>query len=121
MIDYLHWSKSILSGGSIERKIYFSKNLIPDLLEDGVEYFMRAVEAYNKLVKKNKTLATVINENEVFGKAGASIQFSIELIQKTNNQTVNDLFLAVCEGSQITSDFIDLFIWWIKDKNESWY
>lgn len=81
-----------------------------DLLEDGVECFTHAVKAYNESVKKNEALATVINENKVLGKANSSIQFPIKLIQEANNETVNNLFLAMRKSSQIMSDLAKLFI-----------
>lgn len=110
LADHLHRSKSTLPGGPVDGKIYFSENPMPDLLEDGVEYLTRAVEAYNESVKKSEAPAAVVNGNKVPGEAGSSIQFPIELIQEANNKTVNDLFLVAREGSQITSDLADLFI-----------
>lgn len=80
LVDYLHQSRSTLLGGPIDGKIYFSENLMPNLLEDGRKCFMHTVESYNELVKKNEAPATVVNENEVFGKANSSIQFPIKLI-----------------------------------------
>ena len=110
LADHLHRSKSTLPGGPVDGKIYFSENPMPDLLEDGVEYLTRAVEAYNESVKKSEAPAAVVNGKEVPGEAGSSIQFPIELIQEADNETVNDLFLAAREGSQMTSDLADLFI-----------
>ena len=110
LADHLHQSKSTLPGGPIDGKVYFSENPILDLLEDSVEYHTHIVKAYNGSVKKSKAPAAVINGKEVPGKAGSSIQFPIKLIQDANNETINDLFLAVHEDSQMTSNLTDLFI-----------
>ena len=55
LVDQVHRSKSTDPKGPEQRKIYFSENQVPDLLDLGQAYLPQAVTSYNKAILRGRS------------------------------------------------------------------
>lgn len=83
---------------------------MPDLLSDGAKMLTLSVLAFNETIVKDKIPQAVVNENELDVTPTSSLKAPIDLLQKTSNEVVNEIFLAAQEESHATSYLADLFL-----------
>ena len=103
LADQLHRSKSTNLDGPKARKIYFSENPAPDLVEEREAILYREVERYNQSLNKNELLTATTNEYTL------EEAVRITKLQESNEQ-VNELFSQAQESASVTSDLSELYL-----------
>lgn len=104
LADQLYRSRLTNPNGSEPRKIYFSENLVPDLLVQGEKALIKNVLAYNKSLSKPGGGREVI---------GDKLTEEVEVEDKTGfqelqgiNERVNEIFNQARESEFAASDFM---------------
>lgn len=103
--DQLYRSRSTFPEGPHPRKIYFSENLMPDLIAERRKNLAAAISLFNESVHKNQLVSSNMEETDV-----GSADNPVDLDTGSLNPVVDNLFLAAQGASSMTSNLTEVFL-----------
>lgn len=104
LADQLHQLKSVTLDGPKPGKIYFSENLVADLLAQGLEAFEKNITPYNELVDQKEHGITAANVEQASDEKVQEIQASKFRELERDNKRVNEIFNAAQELAFIAAN-----------------
>ena len=98
LADQLHRSKSTDPKGPEQKKIYFSENQFPDLIDLGQKYLAQAIALYNESIERGQGGTNTI------GKDALALE-----PDKDQKQIVDELFNQAWKEALVTLEVLKLF------------
>lgn len=105
--DQLYRSRSTVPESPHQGHIYFSENLMPDLIDEGIGNLAIAVLLFNESVDKNHVPSSQSTEET---ESGTSFDHLVDLDANSTNLVVDELFLKARDASSMTSDLAGILL-----------